>query len=102
LHRTTVDSKVRAALKRLGVEFIVESVVSHWHGDRAEVRSLLDDAVTEIAATAIVTATTNRVYNDTELALAEAGVSLHVIGDAAAPRQAAFAFHDGRKIGLAL
>ena len=81
---------------------MLESVVAHWHGDRAEVRSLLDDSVTVIEASAIVTATTNVVYNDIELALAEAGVSLHVIGDAAAPRQAPYAFHDGRKIGLAL
>ena len=102
LRRTTVDSKIRAALKKLGVSFLVESVVTHWHGDRAEVRSLLDGSVTEVAASAIVTATTNVVYNDTELALFEAGVSLHVIGDAAAPRQAPYAFHDGRKIGLGL
>jgi len=102
LTRTGSDLKIRANLAQLGARFMLESVVAHWHGDRAEVRSLLDDSVTEVAASAIVTATTNVVYNDVELALAGAGVSLHVIGDAAAPRQAPYAFHDGRKIGLAL
>jgi len=29
-------------------------------------------------------------------------IRFHVIGDAAAPRQAPYAFHDGRKIVLAL
>ncbi|MGD8348990.1 MAG: FAD-dependent oxidoreductase [Gammaproteobacteria bacterium] len=102
LVRTAADLKVRANLAKLGARFMLESVIAHWHGDRAEVRSLLDGSVTEIEASAIVTATTNVVYNDIELALAGAGVNFHLIGDAAAPRQAPYAFHDGRKIGLAL
>ena len=102
LTRTTSDFQVRSALKKHGAVFMLESVIARWHGDRAEVRSLLDGSVTEVAASAIVTATTNRVYNDVELALVDAGVNLHLVGDAAAPRQAPYAFHDGRKIGLAL
>ena len=102
LTRTGADFKIRAALQQHGARFMLESVIAQWHGDRAEVRSLLDGSVTEITASAIVTATTNTVFNDTELALAETGVSFHVIGDAAAPRQAPYAFHDGRKIGLRL
>ena len=102
LTRTTSDFQIRAALKKLGVRFMLESVVAQWHGDRAEIRCLLDGGSEEIEAAAIVTATTNRVDNDTELTLAAAGVELHVIGDAAAPRQAPYAFHDGRKTGLVL
>ncbi len=102
LTRTGSDFQIRANLAKLGARFMLESVVEHWHGDRAEVRSLLDGSVTSIEASAIVTATTNVVANDIELALSEAGIRLHVIGDAAAPRQAPYAFHDGRKIGLAL
>ena len=102
LVRTGSDIRIRASLAQLGARFLLESVVAHWHGDRAEVRSLLDGSIVEVAASAIVTATTNVVYNDVELALAGAGIGLHVIGDAAAPRQAPYAFHDGRKIGLAL
>ena len=102
LTRTTSDFQIRSALKKLGAQFMLESVVSHWHGDRAEIRSLLDGSVVEVEASAIVTATTNTVYNDVELALAETDINFHVIGDAAAPRQAPYAFHDGRKIGLAI
>ena len=102
LTRTTSDFQIRAALKKLGATFMLESIVRHWHGDRAEVKSLLDGSIVEIQASAIVTATTNIVFNDVELALAETDITFHVIGDAAAPRQAPYAFHDGRKIGLQL
>ncbi len=102
LVRTMSDIKIRANLARLGVTFVLESVIARWHGDRAEVRSLLDGSVTEVAASAIVTATTNRVDNSIELELAERGIDFHVVGDAAAPRQAPYAFHDGRKVGLLL
>ena len=100
LTRTGSDFQIRSTLKKLGVEFMLESVVSHWHGGRADVTSLLDDSVTGVDASAIVTATTNTVFNEVELALAQSGIGFHVIGDAAAPRQAPYAFHDGRKIGL--
>ena len=102
LTRTTADFQIRSALKKLGAEFMLESIVTHWHGDHAMVRSLLDASEVRVDASAIVTATTNTVDNDVELALAETNISFHVIGDAAAPRQAPYAFHDGRKIGLIL
>ena len=102
LSRTTVDSRIRAALKKLGVSFMTESVIAYWHGDHATVRSLLDGSTQRVDASTIVTATTNTVFNDVELALAESDIKFHLVGDAAAPRQAPYAFHDGRKIGLAL
>lgn len=102
LSRTTVDSRIRAELKKLGVSFITESVIAHWHGDHATVRSLLDGSRQRVDANAIVTATTNIIFNDVELALAESDIRFHLVGDTAAPRQAPYAFHDGRKIGLAL
>jgi NADPH-dependent 2,4-dienoyl-CoA reductase/sulfur reductase-like enzyme len=100
--RAASDIQTRVALAKLGVRFVLESVIEHWHGDRAEVRSLLDGSSESIEASAIVTATTNRVDNSIELALAAGSTRFHVIGDAAAPRTAPYAFHDGRKIGLAL
>ena len=102
LTRTTSDFQIRSNLAKLGATFMLESVIEHWHGDRAEIRSLLDGSTTSVAAPAIVTATTNRVDNEVELALADSDIRFHVIGDAATPRQAPYAFHDGRKIGLAL
>jgi NADPH-dependent 2,4-dienoyl-CoA reductase/sulfur reductase-like enzyme len=102
LTRTTADFQIRASLAKLGAIFKLESVIQHWHGDHAELRSLLDGSVSEITASAIVTATTNTVDNSIELALSETGTRFHLIGDAAAPRSAPYAFHDGRKIGLIL
>ena len=102
LTRTTSDFQIRSALKKLGANFRLESVITHWHGDRAEIRSLLDGSVETIEASAIVTATANRVDNDVELALAGSDITFHVVGDAAAPRQAPYAFHDGRKVALSI
>ena len=102
LTRTTSDIQIRSNLAKLGAVFKLESVIQHWHGDRAELRSLLDGSISEITSSAIVTATTNRVDNSIELALNQAGIQFHLIGDAAAPRAAPYAFHDGRKVGLAL
>jgi len=100
--RAASDIQTRASLAKLGVRFVLESVIEHWHGDRVELRSLLDGSTSSIDASAIVTATTNSVDNAVELALSNSGISFHLVGDAAAPRTAAFAFHDGRKIGLSL
>lgn len=102
LARTTADFQTRSTLKRLGAQFMLESVIQNWHGDYAEVRCLLDDEIIKIAASAIVTATTNMAFNETALALDKAAIKFHILGDAAAPRSAPYAFHDGRKIGLQL
>jgi NADPH-dependent 2,4-dienoyl-CoA reductase/sulfur reductase-like enzyme len=102
LTRTTSDFQIRSNLAKLGASFMLESIIEHWHGDHADIRSLLDGTTSSIAASAIVTATTNRAGNDVELALAGTEIRFHVVGDAASPRQAPYAFHDGRKIGLAL
>ena len=100
--RSAADIQTRVSLAKLGVHFVLESVIEHWHGDRAELRSLLDGSTSSVNASAIVTATTNSVDNAVELALSDSGIRFHLVGDAAAPRTAAFAFHDGRKIGLSL
>ncbi len=102
LTRTTADFEVRARLAQAGVRFMVESVITHWHGDRAEVRSMLDESTSVVEASAIVTATTNMAYNDIEHALIDTGIAFHLIGDCAAPRSAPYAIYEGRKIGLSL
>lgn len=45
-------------------------------------------------------ATTNRAFDPYPETLA--GKVMHRIGDCAAPRLAAYAFHEGRKVGLAI
>jgi hypothetical protein len=81
---------------------MVESVITHWHGDRAEVRSMLDDSTSVVEASAIVTSTTNMACNDIERALSDTDIAFHIIGDCAAPRSAPYAFYEGRKLGLSL
>ena len=102
LTRTTADFQVRSSLSKAGARFMVESIIERWQADGAQVRSLLDGSVSHVAATSLVTATTNMACNDIELALNSSTIIYHVIGDCAAPRSAPYAFHEGRKIGLAV
>jgi hypothetical protein len=53
-----------------------------------------------MAADSLVMATTNRAFDPLSEPLADLSPTL--IGDAAAPRHAPYAFHDGRKAALAL
>jgi len=102
LTRTTADFQIRSNLKKAGVRFMVESIVEHWHGNSADLRSLLDGSFSQIEASALVTATTNMACNDIEIALSETDTKFHVIGDCGNPRSASYAFYDGRKVGLNL
>ncbi|WP_120499765.1 FAD-dependent oxidoreductase [Roseovarius sp. EL26] len=98
LARTSADIPIRARLARLGVAFHTESAVAAWHGRGATVRNLLDDTEQEIAASALVMATTNRSFDPISVEISDLNPVL--IGDAAAPRQAPYAFYEGRKAGL--
>jgi NADPH-dependent 2,4-dienoyl-CoA reductase/sulfur reductase-like enzyme len=100
LARTSADIGLRPRLARLGVAFLTEHLVAEWHGDAATVRNLLTGEDTRLAASALVLSTTNRAFDPLSADLAD--VETHLIGDAAAPRQAPYAFHEGRKTGLAL
>lgn len=81
---------------------MVESAIINWNGASATVRSFLDGRETGIEADSLVFATTNRAENSLALALRERRAEFREIGDGAAPRQAAYAIYDGRKVGLEL
>jgi 2,4-dienoyl-CoA reductase-like NADH-dependent reductase (Old Yellow Enzyme family) len=98
--RTAADLTLRQRLARLKVRSLTESCIAEWHGDAATVRSLLTGDTTRIAASALVMSTTNRAFDPLSHALP--GIEIHLIGDAAAPRQAPYAFHEGRKAALTL
>ena len=100
LARTSADIGLRPRLAKLGVRFLTEHLVAGWHGDGATLRNLLTGEETRHAASALVMSTTNRAFDPLSSDLD--GVETHLIGDAAAPRQAPYAFHEGRKVGLAL
>ena len=96
--RTSADFSLRARLAGLGARSVTESVIAHWHGDRATVRSLLDGSEQEIEASGLVMATTNDAFDPLSADLAD--LDVRIIGDCAAPRLAPFAFYEGRKAAL--
>ena len=100
LARTSADIPIRAKLAQLGASFLAEHAIAEWQGDVAIVRNLLTGEDRRIEASALVMATTNRVFDMLSENLNDLDVRL--IGDAAAPRQAPWAFYEGRKCGLAI
>jgi thioredoxin reductase len=102
LQRTAADWPLRKALRRLGVEFVTESAIAAWRGDGAEILDLLSGETRQMAADALVMATTNQANTTLAQGLGDSGIDYDLIGDAAGPRQAAFAFYEGRKAGLAV
>lgn len=98
--RTSADGPARQRLARLGVRMLTEHRILRWHGNGATVQNMLDGAEETIAASALVMATTNLAFDPFPGTLA--GKTLHRIGDCAAPRQAPYAFHEGRRVALSL
>jgi len=100
LARTSSDIGLRPRLARLGVSFLTEHLIGEWHGDGATLRDMLTGKDTHLAASALVLSTTNRAFDPLSTELD--GLETYLIGDAAAPRQAPYAFHEGRKTALAI
>lgn len=98
--RTSADGPARARLARAGARFLTESVITRWHGNGATVRNMLTGAEETIPASALVVATTNIAFDPFPDTFP--GKTVHRIGDCAAPRQAPYAFHEGRKVALAI
>ncbi len=102
LTRTSADLPIRRHLKRAGARFYTECAIERWHGDRATVLSLLDGSRTDVAASALIMVTANMAINELELALRDGARNVFTVGDCVAPRNAAHAFYEGRKLALAV
>jgi len=102
LVRTSADVPLRRKLRQLGVDWRLEAAVVEWHGDGATVIDLNTGERERIDAGSLVTATTNIAADWLAGDLRAAGRDFIQIGDCAAPRQAPWAFYDGRKAGLEL
>ena len=102
LERSAADVPLRRRLAALGVRFVTESAITGWQNGGAEVVDLLTGARSHVAADSLVLATTNRADVSLRHGLADLGIAAALIGDAHAPRLAAQAFHDGRKLALSL
>ncbi len=104
LQRSAADFPLRRRLAALGVEFVTEAAIRCWHGNGggAEVVSLLDGETRVIVADDLVMSTANRAEDGLATALEASGRKVTRLGDAAAPRMAALAIHDGRKWAMGL
>jgi len=98
LSRTSADIPIRAKLAQLGVQMLTEHAILNWSGNGARLKNLLDGAEVDVPSSALVMATTNRAFDPLSEELTDLDVRL--IGDAQAPRQAPWAFYEGRKCGL--
>jgi len=102
LQRSAADFPARQTLARLGVAFETESAILEWTAEGARAMSLLTGAEKLVSAGSLVLATTNMAEDSLAGELAARGVRFRLIGDCVSPRQAAFAFYEGRKAGIEL
>jgi 2,4-dienoyl-CoA reductase-like NADH-dependent reductase (Old Yellow Enzyme family) len=102
LQRTAADFPLRRRLSGLGVRFVLESAILEWTGKAAKVTCFLDGSEQWIEADTLVMSTTNMANDLEHQALEQAGFNARLIGDAAAPRPAPYAIHEGRKAALAI
>lgn len=102
LTRTSADLPLRQKLRQLGVEWRLESAVAQWHGSRATLVDLNTGAEELLEADSLVLAASRQAANWLAEELSAVGMEFVAIGDCTAPRQAPWAFYDGRKAGLAL
>ncbi len=102
LLRTSADIPLRARLKRLGAGWITDSAVTAWHGDAATIRNLLDGSEATLPFDTLLLSTVNRPDNELVGALADAAFPIHSIGDCVAPRHAAAAIFEGRRLARQL
>lgn len=102
LQRTAADGPLRRKLRELGASWRTEVSILEWHGDGATIVDHNTGDREFLAADTLVMATTNRAANWLAKELQDEGVPHVEIGDGAAPRQAPYAFYEGRKAALAL
>ena len=100
LQRTAADYPLRQRLAKLGVRFILESAITKWSKEGAEILCFLDGNTQFIEADSLVFATPNIAEDSLTLELQDSGLDLINIGDSAGPRQAPFVIYEGRRIGL--
>ena len=102
LVRTSADIPLRRRLRELGGEWRLEAAITAWQGNAAMITDLNTGALERIAADSLVLAVGRRAEDSLAQHLRDAGIPFTLVGDCAAPRQAPWAFHDGRKAGLAV
>ena len=100
LQRTNADYPLRQRLAKLGVNFILESAVTSWNKEGAEVLCFLDGKTQFIKSDTLVFATSNVAEDSLIQDLQGSGLNVLNIGDSAGPRQAPFVIYEGRRTGM--
>ena len=102
LQRTAADYPLRKRLTELGVDFILESAITSWNREGAEVFNFLNGKKQFVQANSLVFATPNIAEDSLFNELHGSGLNIINIGDSAGPRQAPFVIYEGRKTGLSI
>ena len=102
LQRMAADFPLRQRLAQLGAHFIVDSGLLEWSPRGARLVSFLDSSEQWLEADSLVLATANIAEDSLYRELLERRQTVVNIGDSVAPRQAAYAIYEGRKVGLDL
>ena len=102
LQRTAADYPLRQRLAELGVDFILESAITSWNREGAEVFNFLNRKKQFVPADSLVFATPNIAEDSLFNELHGSGLNIINIGDSAGPRQAPFVIYEGRKTGLSI
>ena len=100
LQRTAADYPLRQKLAQLGVRFILESAITRWTPQGAEILSFLDGSTSFVEADSLVFATPNLAEDTLARELEDSGLKFLNIGDSAAPRQAPFVISEARRVAL--
>ncbi len=102
LQRTAADYPLRKRLAELGVDFILESAITSWNREGAEVFNFLNGKKQFVQANSLVFATPNIAEDSLFNELHGSGLKIINIGDSAGPRQAPFVIYEGCKTGLSI
>ena len=100
LERTSADAPLRRRLACAGVQVFCEHGIAMWHGNRVTLHNFLTRTEHSLPASALVMATTNQSFDIFKEVFDKK--TTYRIGDAAAPRQAPYAFYEGRQLGMSL
>jgi NADPH-dependent 2,4-dienoyl-CoA reductase/sulfur reductase-like enzyme len=100
LQRSAADVPLRRILRKAGVDWITETSIVEWHGDAATLVDHNTGDHRRLEADGLVLATTNVAANWLAAEIDPSLLPVHEIGDCAAPRQAPYAFYEGRKTAL--
>ena len=84
-------------MAQLGVTFVTEHCLTRWHGNGVTIKNMLTGDEQTLPTSALVMATTNQSFDPWPESFV--GKTTHRIGDCTAPRLAAYAFYEGRKLG---